>query len=390
MEVIYDGNNPVLPAAGVTYPAVQDPLQQAVAILTMHDEERMFRGNHQNFIDLIAKGQELGMFVYVVTVRDMKPAAKRVLGFSYNPDTKGWKQLLLPLPDVVYNRIPLRSDELLPEVQQTIDLILRNSHVRLFNPSFFDKWTLFEWLSKAKTTKKYIPATRRLSQAAELEALLLQHPIVYLKPVRGKAGKGIMKVERTLVKTKPYLLTIQNDKASIITRHPNLDNLWNKLKTMMATEDYIVQQGIQLANFNKRPFDLRVLVQKNHLGQWSLTGIGARVAGKQSITTHVPRGGRIDEPEKLLNAVFGPELTKSILVRVKTSSFAIARQIEKASGHMLGEMSMDLGVDAFGQIWFFEANSRPMKFDEPDIRKKSLERIIQYSQFLIKSRKKSR
>jgi hypothetical protein len=198
-----------------------------------------------------------------------------------------------------------------------------------------------------------------------------------------------MKVERIGARTKlPYLLTMQNDKASVVTRHPHLGHLWNKLKTMMTSEEYIVQQGISLASFNKRPFDLRVLVQKNHLGQWSLTGIGARVAGKQSITTHVPRGGRIDEPEKLLNAVFGPELTKSIFVRVKTAAFAIARQIEKASGHILGEMSMDLGIDGAGQIWFFEANSRPMKFDEPDIRKKSLERIIQYSQFLVKSRKK--
>jgi hypothetical protein len=53
---------------------------------------------------------------------------------------------------------------------------------------------------------------------------------------------------------------------------------------------------------------------------------------------------------------------------------------------MLGEMSLDLGVDTAGQMWFFEANSRPMKFDEPDIRKKSLERIVQYSQFLIRQR----
>lgn len=30
---------------------------------------------------------------------------------------------------------------------------------------------------------------------------------------------------------------------------------------------------------------------------------------------------------------------------------------------------MDLGIDDLGEIWFFEANAKPMKFDEPQIRK---------------------
>jgi hypothetical protein len=164
-----------------------------------------------------------------------------------------------------------------------------------------------------------------------------------------------------------------------------LHGAWRKDERI---EEYIVQQGISLASFNQRPFDLRVLVQKDQKGEWGLTGIGARVAGKRSITTHVPRGGSIDEPEKLLTATFGGDTALRTIQLARLAALAIARQIEKASGHILGEMSMDLGVDSSGQIWFFEANSRPMKFDEPDIRKKSLERIIQYSQFLMRTRRK--
>jgi hypothetical protein len=68
----------------------------------------------------------------------------------------------------------------------------------------------------------------------------------------------------------------------------------------------------------------------------------------------------------------------------------IARQIEKAAGQTLGEMSMDLGVDRDGALWFFEANSKPMKFDEPHIRKKSLEQIIHYCMYLSKKRKQKK
>lgn len=356
----------------------------------MDDELRPFRGNHYNFIDLIQTGRELGALVYVVRFKDLKLGVKRINGFLYHPETKTWVKTLLPAPQVVYNRIPTRKDEQQPEVQQTIQACLKSSQVRLFNPAFFSKWGLFEWLGKAKTTRKLIPATKRLSLPNEFEVFLQQHPVLYLKPVRGKAGTGIMRVERFTGKSYGYKLSIQVKKKTRVAYFANMQQMWAALKGYTDSEEYIMQQGILLAKYKGRPFDLRVLVQKNQKGEWTLTGVGARVAGRDSITTHVPRGGSIDNPEKLLSAVFNAESSKRMLLKVKTSALAIARQIEKASGHVLGEMSMDLGIDASGQIWFFEANSHPMKFDEPDIRKKSLERIIQYSLYLAKSRKKSR
>lgn len=38
-----------------------------------------------------------------------------------------------------------------------------------------------------------------------------------------------------------------------------------------------------------------------------MTGIGARLAGARSITTHVPRGGSIEEPASMLESTFGTE-----------------------------------------------------------------------------------
>lgn len=361
----------------------------SIAILTMHSEHRPFRGNYHNFIDLIETGKELGAKVSVVTVKDLKPTETKVKSYVYDSETKSWACKLLPLPHVFYNRIPTRQDEQMPDVQQKIQYCLKHGKVRLYNPSFFNKLTLNEWLKKAKTTKKYIPSTYELINLHELEFMLKLHSLVYLKPVRGKAGKGIMKVAFTPgMPETPYCLHIQFRNKSRISLHHSIIELWQKLQRRIGDEKYIIQQGIQLANYKERTFDFRVLMQKNAMGEWSLTGIGARVAGNLSITTHVPRGGSIDEPKKLLNATFGDGSAQRIMRRIKKSAFAIAKQIEKSQGFQLGEMSLDLGVDTSEQIWFLEANSRPMKFDEPDIRKKSLQRIIQYSQFLTQTGKK--
>lgn len=47
-------------------------------------------------------------------------------------------------------------------------------------------------------------------------------------------------------------------------------------------------------------------------------------------------------------------MTDYLIGRVKSNALLIAKQIEKECGHILGEMSMDLGIDTEGQIWFLK------------------------------------
>lgn len=355
-----------------------------IAILTMDDNDKDFRGNRQNFIDLILAGQSKNAFVYVTTVKYLRLNDKYIVGFAYQQDNKTWTRRWLPLPQVIYNRIPQRNDEQQPVARQAIEACLKHPRIRLFNPHFFNKWHLFEWLNNSKSTKKYIPHTQKMDEHLHLLPLLKQYPFLYLKPEKGKAGHGIMKIKRKPASIKKYQLSIQKKMHSQTFKFAKLPNLIEKINSLVGNEAYIVQQGIDLAHNERRPFDLRLLVQKNRKGKWMLSGIGARVAGLTSITTHVPRGGSIDDPSKLLIGAFGPAQAAKILNRTKRASLAIARQIERASGYHLGEMSMDLGVDKKGQLWFFEANSKPMKFDEIPIRKKSLDRLLQYCIYLAK------
>ncbi|TVY07412.1 YheC/YheD family endospore coat-associated protein [Paenibacillus cremeus] len=366
---------------------IQQKQKPTLAILTYADKTRLFRGNQENFADLVRTGEEHGVLVYVMTTSDFKLDGKLAIGYKYYPLTKTWKKELLPLPHVIYNRIPYRKFELLPEVQQIIQTCMRHGQIQFFNPAFFNKWALFEWLNKSKDTQPFIPATLQLTSERDLEKLLQSYPSLYLKPIRGKAGSGIMRVSRSTTekaKSQLYELSIQEKTKSHISRYPSLSQLWTQVREQTTGKEYIIQQGITLSSYKQRPFDLRVLVQKNGKGEWNVSGIGARLAGKLSITTHVPRGGSIDDPSKLLASSFGTQGSKRIILRAKKAALLIAKQIESACENMLGEMSMDLGVDTEGSIWFFEANSKPMKFDEPPIRKKSLESLIRYSIYLTK------
>lgn len=366
--------------------SLQVDQKPVIAILTTSDPNRKFAGNRANFRDLIKTGKQLGFPVYVVTVSDLKLSASQVFGYTYSPEDKKWTAEWFPVPTIVYNRIPNREAETKIRVRRKIAECIKHPGIQLFNPYFFNKWKLFSWLKKSYHTASFVPETKRLTGGKGLWQMLSRHRELYLKPENGKAGKGIMKLVYSPEELKPFKLVIQEEK-NIVYKTSRLPLLWKRICRETEHTPYIIQQGIHSTSYQGRGFDLRLLVQKTARGNWAVTGIGARLAGKRRITTHVPQGGSVENPKQMLIPIFGEERTEEMLDQVRSNALIIAQQIERAGGHLLGEMSMDLGIDENGKIWFFEANAKPMKFDEPHIRHRSLQRIFQYSDYLAKAGK---
>lgn len=183
-----------------------------IAILTTSDKVRQFNGNRSNFRDIIRTGKEMGFLVYVVTVRDLKLEERMVNGYVPSSSGKIWYSIPVPLPQIIYNRIPTREDEEKPAVVRKIAQCLEHPGIKLYNPYFFNKWSLFEWLRGSHSTSKHVPKTRRLRSANTLTAMLNQHTSLYLKPENGKAGKGIMRLKYRADTALPYRLQIQSGK----------------------------------------------------------------------------------------------------------------------------------------------------------------------------------
>jgi len=77
------------------------------------------------------------------------------------------------------------------------------------------------------------------------------------------------------------------------------------------------------------------------------------------------------------------EQAEAVRQQVEKTALTIAAALNEKIEH-LAEMSMDLGLTSEGKLWFFEANAKPEKFDEPNIRKGSLSNLIRYSQYVSK------
>ncbi|MFD1908305.1 YheC/YheD family protein [Paenibacillus rhizoplanae] len=334
---------------------IPDPSKPVIAILTTSDRLQQFRGNRSNFRDIIRTGREMGYMVYVITVRDLKLNEQIVSGYVPSASGKLWYAIPVPLPQVIYNRIPNREEEEKAPVARKIAECLEHPEISLYNPSFFNKWNLFEWLKESKATSRHVPKTRRMRSAATLTAMLKNHESLYLKPEKGKAGKGIMRLRYRPDTLLPYRLQIQSGKKNTTYKAASVERLWARIgREKKGPPATLSSKPSCLPDTGAAPFDLRVLLQKNGRGAWAVTGIGARLAGARSITTHVPRGGSIEDPSSMLEGTFGAEQAALILKDVSTTALLVARQIERASSNMLGEMSMDLGVDEEGAVWFLK------------------------------------
>lgn len=349
-----------------------------IGILTS-DGGSPFQGNHHNFADIIRMGRKMGIAVFVVTPKSFQTNDSTVLAYILDPNSKKirWHQAVLPFPQALYNRIPSRKAEQKTAVKEFM-LKVQDLQIPIFNPHFFNKWQLYKHLEKSPILKHVVPESVKLSTPISLQKMILRHSVIYLKPIDGKAGIGMMRVTHL---NDEFQLIYQSATQKGKHTFTRFSDLWKKVIALKKDTPYVIQQGIALAKYQGSPFDLRMLLQKDSQGIWKLTGIGIRVAGNTAISTHVPQGGRIELANKVLSEVFAHS-KEEIMNYAKKIGLKTAQYIESQGSGLLGEMSIDWGIDDDGDLWFFEANAKPMKFDEPDIRTLSLRRIIQYGVYL--------
>lgn len=342
-----------------------------VGILTAKFMERA------NLRDIAKTGKRMRIPVFVLPLEGIDLNSKTCMGYMWNG---AWEKTVCPLPTVVYNRILTRKVEQRDDVQDLLKELQRRG-IPLFNPGYFDKGELYRIIGNHPDTHDLLPETEHLSSPENLKLMLETHRQLYAKPVQSYAGKGILRIDYTPGGARVHSLT--NGRQMV--RLENFRTLYDKLSRNRRYKKYVLQRSVPLAKIDGHTYDLRVLVQKDRHGEWAVTGLGARVAPVYGIVTHVPNGGFIRGAEEALIASFDTR-GHLILEDVKECALKLAKVIEGETSGILGEMSMDIGIDHSGKPWFFEANAKPGKFDEPEIQKLSVQRLLEFCRFLANNR----
>jgi hypothetical protein len=364
------------------------PLIGIMTTSTNRSIDRPFGGRTELIKSFLRAGSKRA-FYFAFNPRDINWQDETVAAYFPNPKG-GWNRRIVPLPDVIYNRLPSRSAEKSAHMLSIKERFIRRG-IPVFNWSFFDKWDVYELLQDDEDAKPHVPESYVNPSAEQIKQLLHKHQFIYLKPTAGSLGKGIYRL--TYNKQRGYFARFRSNGRNALLRFTKFSGLMKLLKRSKGRlHNYVVQQGVKLVELDRCPIDFRFHLNKNGSNEWVVGGIGAKKAGKGSVTTHVRTGGQVMSPEVALSRIYGNERAETVLAEAKRTAIKLARAIERNYKYRIGELGFDLGIDKDGQIWMFEANAKPGRsiFKHPALKaegKRTLALLFEHCLYLSRFRK---
>lgn len=286
-----------------------------------------------------------------------------------------WHRRKFPFPDVVYNRCYNRDVETISRLEAIIGENTCFNHINQL-----DKFEIY--LRLIGSLSHYLPETQ-LYESKQAEHMLRKHGVIYIKPCHGHQGIGVYRIE------KMPLSDIQIGQhyfaPEIITE--DMESFKLHSEKQFGSQPCIMQQGIHMKNFNGQCFDIRVFLQKNGKGLWSVHSLISRVAYKNSFNTSIC--DKLLLTRDLLNRLYPAKKVKAILHSIQDISISAAKIISAADGWHMGELSVDFTLDQEDRLWIIELNGKPQKKIYHHMRGHFLvyKRPLQYANYLCKINK---
>jgi hypothetical protein len=350
--------------------------------------DRVVGLQQQTFRNLLEAAEVTGLFGYVFSPLDLD--WKDLSAIGYRLDGKRWVTARVPMPDVLYDQIISRTFENRADVAPERQRLYKLLAARCFNPGYFDKWQVHQWLAEHESTKSYVPDALLYQSVEQAASFLYRYPEVYLKPVHGSLGIGIIRVQRrsdgrVYYQMKKKAGGLRQGQAGTIT------TFLKRYHVRLKKGPYLLQRALWLRTYQGRPFDIRLLLQKDGNGRWQRTKSFCRIAQQGQITSNLSTGGDALAVKQLLKEVLHDDTKVNKVMReLNQIAGAVPAVIEKKVGRTLGELGLDLGLDEFGRIWVIEVNAKPWKKPNTqegewkDLALLAFQRPIQYAYYLCK------
>ncbi|GGA35757.1 YheC/YheD family protein [Paenibacillus physcomitrellae] len=186
-----------------------------------------------------------------------------------------------------------------------------------------------------------------------------------LKPARGSVGQGIMRLRQDMGIWRLLHRSSRGKRPErwIETRLGKGSKMMWPLPVIrqLRRVPYLVQERLPLAEFDGRPFDLRITVQRGLDGKWRITGQFAKLAAPGGFLSNIAQGGSAYPAENILRAVMPSGMAASALAGARSLAFKVAEHLS-AKLPLLADLGMDIGITADGRIYFIECNGRDQRY----------------------------
>jgi len=310
-----------------------------------------------------------GLIPVYLCLDKISPDSGKTYGYQYVNGKYVYKRV--SIPKVIHNRALPPSRKM----RKRLARLARSYYI--FNArNRYSKYRIHQLLKDRFAS--HLPVTVPYSKG-NLERMMNRFNSLFLKPVNSSVGKGIVKVIRKSDGSWKIRSPVKSDTVS-------LRRVAKKVNARMIRKGYLIQETIPLAKYKGKPYDIRVSVQRGFDGDWHVTGMFAKVAGKGRYVTNVARGGSAKKVKPLLEHNFSN--SAQVADHVKQISLDITRFLGSRLKN-LADVGLDIGVDASGKPYFIELNGRDQRygFKKAKMQRafyRSYETPILYAKYLLR------
>jgi len=304
--------------------------------------------------ELAKRAPEFGIQLYRFTPTSIEPASEMVLGESYNQKKNRWEQSQFEIPTYLYDRCFYSNDEVSTKSQPIMNW-LKNRPTNMFlGQGLPNKWNIYNVISQDENLLPYVPSTKQATSSSTILRTLMKKHELILKPEKGSMGKGII----GLFLHRNYAEVVYKD-ANQLKRNQftNRGELKNWLDAIVTKQPYLMQSYLPLQDENNRPFDIRILLQKDADGKWVEQGRGIRIGLPDHLISNLGGGGETHRFDTWTEKMSFQQ--KQLLIdNIHTITNRLPVVLEE-NFHPLFELGIDLGLTKEGAIFILDTNSKP-------------------------------
>ncbi|WP_066068301.1 YheC/YheD family endospore coat-associated protein [Neobacillus soli] len=316
------------------------------------------------FSKLLSVNKTVGALPFVFGEQHIDWEQGTIDGYFFH--NNAWQTVEIPFPNVVYDRLPNRRSENNPKLIKVRDRLQKDYLIPWYNPGFFNKLDIYERLHQDASVAGFLPESYPFTSFSIIETMLSKYGHIFLKPKNGSLGLGVHQIIYDK-HTDDYFCRYQDSNGvNRLRKFSSLERLFNSVFANQSLEKMLVQQGIYLLRKEHRSVDFRVHTNKDDQGEWHVTAIAAKIAGVGSVTTHARSGGDI----KTIEEIYSKDECALFTEKLSNAALLLSTTLDRNVEGIIGEIGFDLGIDRNGEVWLFEANSKPGRsiFSHPELK----------------------
>jgi hypothetical protein len=267
-----------------------------------------------------------------------------------------WIEENLPIPSVIYDRCFGKDNRSQSKIIRK-KCAIHSPTIKVLNAVVkLGKRRVYTLCGQISRFQDNLPRWDIL-RPENIDTILEQFPIAYVKPNKLSKGKGVTKVSTT-----PYGFLVEQNRESKNYQHlcTSPSEVLQDLEPYIHDQGFmVVQEAIPLMTFQGHPFDFRLLLQKDKSGSWKKTGVAARISGEGSIISSPRSGGSVSSYNEVmahLSEISRRDISKAMIIL----ALDLAKTIDDVIGPFV-ELGFDLGVDINGKVKIIEVNGTPLK-----------------------------